>query len=88
MLPTVEMAYIRPETRPALAVSSMARRIANGETVPSSVTGTANRISVTANDPAIAAALTLSTARAASCKTGRATTGTSPAVNAPHRMSR
>ena len=88
MLPIVEMAYMRPDTCPAVAVSSIASRMAKGETVPSSVTGMANRMSITPNEPTSSAAWMLNTARAATCNTGRATIGTRPAANAPHRITR
>src|SRR5579884_4323471 len=42
MLPSVEMAYREPLTRPLCFTSFVTSRMAKGETRPSSVTGTAN----------------------------------------------
>jgi hypothetical protein len=88
MLPTVEMAYILPETLPEVSLSWIASRMAKGDTVPSSVTGTANSTIITPNEPISTAAFTFSTARAAICKTGRPMIGTNPPVNAPQAITR
>ncbi len=49
--------------------------MANGETVPSSVTGMANSTSTEANEPSTTPASMLITALAAACRIGRATNG-------------
>ena len=52
MLPTVESAYTRPAVLPPVATSFKSKRIANGLTQPSSVTGTANRSTTASSVPA------------------------------------
>ena len=54
MLPIVESPYRRPDTAPAFSTDGSASRIANGLTVPSSVTGTANSASAAKNEPTAA----------------------------------
>ena len=63
--PNVEMAYRRPEVLPASSISSSARRIANGETMPSTSTGVATSASTPMSEPTNAPAATVSSASTA-----------------------
>ena len=54
MLPIVERPYSRPDTAPAFSTDGSASRIANGLTMPSSVTGTAKSASAAKKEPTAA----------------------------------
>jgi hypothetical protein len=82
MLPRVERAYRRPATAPAWETSSRARRTANGETAPSSVTGTANRRSAAKKEPTTAPTLIVSRPCTVRSRTGRARKGSTAITSA------
>ena len=71
MLPIVESPYSRPDTAPAFSTDGSARRIANGLTVPSSVTGTAKSASAAKNEPTAAPRDAVSSSRTVASSTGR-----------------
>ena len=81
--PRVEMAYIRPDIRPAWSVWVMANLMAKGETQPNNVIGTLNKTNTAKKEPNMTAESKCSTASTALMSTGRAIIGTNPAVNAP-----
>jgi len=79
---------MRPDTFPACDTSSTARRMANGDTQPSSVIGTLNRMSAATNDPASSAALKSAKPIEVRDRIGWATNGTRPITNAAQVMMR
>ena len=81
MLPTVESAYRLPAVAPERSTSVSANRIANGETAPSSVTGTAKSASAATNDPMTTPTEIESNPRRAASRIGRAANGVA-AMNA------
>ena len=81
MLPTVESAYRRPAIVPAFCKSVSASLIANGETAPSSVTGTAKSARAATNDPTTTPTEIESKPRTAASRIGRAANGVA-AMNA------
>ena len=68
-LPSVEMAYMRPLTRPASLTSRTARRMANGDRQPSKVTGMLRLRMTSRSEPVIAPTLMMANAAAASRNT-------------------
>ena len=74
-LPTVESAYSRPATAPAVAMSVTASRTAKGATAPSSVTGGTNSTSTAKNEPMAAPVETSSSPFTETSRNGRATNG-------------
>jgi hypothetical protein len=70
MLPTVEIAYRRPDTEPAVSTVVTDRRIAHGATMPSSVMGTRNMSMVPTNDATNAPAERSANADCAALKMG------------------
>ena len=87
-LPAVESAYRRPATVPASSTFDTASRIAQGETAPSSRTGTATSTSTASSDPTNAPAEISSSASTATSSSGSATNGTSASRPAASRLSR
>ena len=75
-LPSVESANTRPETRPASATSVVARRMANGVTMPSSTTGGANSMSDAAKEPTTEPVESVWMPRTERSRKGRARKGT------------
>ena len=88
MLPIVESPYSRPDTAPAFSTDGSARRIANGLTVPSSVTGTAKSASAAKNEPTAAPRDAVSSSRTVASSTGRATNGITAIATAATRTMR
>ncbi len=81
-LPTVDRAYSPPAVLPADWTSVTTRRMAKGETQPSSVMGTAKSSTTPSSDPARMPALYSAKPRTDQASTGRATNGTRPSRNA------
>ncbi len=75
-LPTVEIAYRRPETVPACATSATASRSAYGATAPETAIGIAIRIVTPSSDPTNAPAEIESSASTARPRIGSAANGT------------
>ena len=82
MLPTVEMAYSRPATDPAVSTSFTDSRIAHGDTVPSSVMGMRNISIVPTNDATNAPADRSAKAPCAARKMGVSASGRIATVTA------
>ena len=75
-LPTVEIAYRRPETVPASATSATARRSAYGATAPETRIGIATSTVTPSSEPTNAPAEIESSASTATPRNGSATNGT------------
>jgi hypothetical protein len=86
--PTVEIAYIRPASRPESSTDVSRSRIAHGETAPSISTGTATSTSTPTSEPANAPTLTSSKAWTLSDRNGSATIGTSASSTDAARTTR
>ena len=87
-LPAVEIAYRRPATSPASSTVCTARRMAHGETMPSSSTGTATRPSTPTSEPMNAPAEIESSASTATSSSGSAANGTIASSTAAVSVSR
>ena len=82
MLPTVEMAYRRPATEPAVSTLVTDSRMAHGDTVPSRVMGTRNMSMVPTNEATNAPADRSAKADCAALKTGVSASGSAATVTA------
>ena len=87
-LPAVESAYRRPATSPASSTLFTASRIAHGDTMPSSSTGTATSPSTPTSEPMNAPAEIESRASTATSSSGSAANGTIASSTAAVSVSR
>ena len=82
MAPTVASELSPPLVRPAWSSRASDRRSANGEAMPSSVTGAENSSSVAKNEPATAPMLTAANPRSARSRMGWAMNGSAAVSSA------
>ena len=87
-LPSVEIAYRRPATRPVSSTARTLRRTAYGATQPRTSTGVAMSTSTASSDPANAPAWTLSSACTDTRRNGPAANGTAAMSAAASSTSR